>query len=164
MDEEFLGVIPVFRGGLTSVYELLYFTPDGMIVARTRSSQGVPTGALFGAVGILTEVAIRGIIESKKKKEPQELSVEQILKAHKRNYMIPNSDITRVELKIRGILRNIVGIKVVTSKKYGKTDWQVLGTWKIDVGKDKVKWKDACIEKCENMLRPIFGDRLSVVK
>ena len=85
----------------------------------------------------------------KKAEEYRESSMEDVLKADKNNYAIPDSDITKVELKkyVRGTKLNIK-----TSKKYGKTKWYAGGAWK-DVG-----------EKYENMLRPIFGDKLSVKK
>lgn len=107
-----------------------------------------------GVIGIALDV-----LEAKKKKnrerheakEYRELSLEEVLKANKNNYAIPNSDITEVVLKK---LWRGAQIEIKTSKKYGKTLWgvDVVGSWK-DVG-----------EKYENMLRPIFGDRLVVKK
>jgi hypothetical protein len=105
---------------------------------------GTWTIGVGGVVGVILDAR-----EAKKKEEHRELSLEDILKADKNNYAISNSDITEVELKK---LWRGTHIQIKTSKKYGKTKWDVEGSWK-DVG-----------EKYDNMLRPIFGDRLSVKK
>jgi len=147
MSEKVLGTIGVFRPAfMKQIAEILFFAPDRTIVAR-KGSGGI--GMMFGAVGAAAEAVITARKEKKKEKELREFSLEDILNADKNNYAIPNSDITEVELKkyVRGAKLNIK-----TSKKYGKAKWYVEGAWK-DVG-----------EKYENMLRPIFGDKLSVKK
>ena len=133
-------------------------TQDRVIVARRSSPYLNMSGAWTIGVGGVIGIAL-DVLEAKKKKnrerheakEYRELSLEEVLKANKNNYAIPNSDITEVVLKK---LWRGVQIQIKTSKKYGKTLWgvDVVGSWK-DVG-----------EKYENMLRPIFGDRLSVKK
>ena len=116
-------------------------------MARKSSMSGA--WVLGGAVGGVVGAVLDARKAKKKDEEQRELSLEDILKADKNNFAIPNSDITEVELKryVRG-----TKIEIETSKKYGKTKWYADGAWK-DVG-----------EKHENMLRPIFGDRLSVKK
>jgi hypothetical protein len=147
MSEEVLGIIGVFRPAFArQISETLYFTLDRTVVARTSSGKG---GMLFGAVGAGIEAGLQHREAKKKGELYSKLSFEDILKADKNNYAIPNSEITEVELKKYG---RGTKLNIKTSKKYGKTKWYVGGAWK-DVG-----------EKYENMLRPIFKDRLIVKK
>jgi len=157
VSEEVLGVVRAYRPALARIiHETLYFTPDRTIVARLSGGKGgVIGGLLGGAVG----GAIGGVLQQReaKKKEEQysKVSLESILKADKNNYAIPNSEITEVELKKSG---KGTKLNIKTSQKhgksmYGETKWHVFeGAWK-DVG-----------QRYENMLRPIFKDRLIVKK
>lgn len=153
MGEEILGVIKVFRPAfMRQILETVYFTQDRTVVARTGSGKG---GILFGAVG----GAIEGFLqyeETKKKGEQYgKLSLEDVLKADKNNYAIPNGEISEVELKKfgRGTKLNVKTSVKHGKAMYGETSWYVAeGGWK-EVG-----------EKMENMLRPIFKDKLVVKK
>jgi len=152
MSEEVLGVIKVFRPAfMRQIHENLYFTLDRTVVARTSGGKG---RMLFGAVGGAIEGAIQYQEAKKKGEQYSQLSLEDILKADKNNYAISNSEITEVELKKFG---KGTKLNIKTSTKhgramYGETKWYVEGAWK-DIG-----------EKHENMLRPIFKDRLIVKK
>jgi len=168
MSEKVLGIIPVYRSTWTTVQNVvLYFTLDKTIVthplasARTHSSEA----ALFGVAGILIDAAARAAVrairnkkEERKIEKPLEISVEEILKVNKNNYMIPNSDVTRVELKIatRHLRKGFahVSLNFKTNKKYGKTEWHVQKNDKDGISRAR---------EIENLLRSIFGDRLSVI-
>lgn len=147
MNEKVSRTISVFRPAfMRQISEILFFTSARTIVARAGSG-GI--GMMFGAVGATAEAVITARKVKKIEKEHHKFSVEDILKADKNNYGIPNSEIEKVELKKFG---RGAKLHIKTRKKYGKTKWYARGAWK-DVG-----------EKYENMLRPIFGDRLSVKK
>jgi hypothetical protein len=153
MSEEVLGVIRVFRPAfMRQIYETVYFAPDRTVVARTSGGKG---GMLFGAVGGAIEGALQYEEAKKKGERYSKLSLEDILKADKNSYAIPNSEIIEVELKKfgRGTKLNIKTSQKHGRSMYGEAKWYVSeGAWK-DIG-----------EKYENMLRPIFKDRLIVKK
>jgi len=143
MSEEVLGIIQVLKTGFRSANQILFVTPDRVIVARKSGA----SGGLFGVIGI----AIQASKGKKREKEYLELSPEDVLKADKKNFALPNSEIREVELKCGG--GNLVELKIITSEK--KHKWLVLPF--------EVK-KEQRTEDCENILRPVFGDRLSVKK
>ncbi len=153
MSEDVLGVIKVLRPALMrQILETVYFTPDRTVVARTSGGKG---GILFGAVGGVIEGFLMYEEAKKKGEQYSKLSLDDVLKADKNNYAILNSEITEVELKKfgRGTKLNIKTSVKHGSSMYGETNWYVAeGGWK-EVG-----------EKMENMLRPIFKDRLIVKK
>jgi hypothetical protein len=149
MSEEVLATIGVHRTthmGHVTIFETLFFTPYRTVVARKSSWKG---GTLFGAIGGAIEATLQQREDKKKGEQYSMLSLEDIIKADKNNYAIPNSEITEVELQkyVR-----VTKINIKTGKKYGETKWLAEGLWK-DVG-----------EKYENMLRPIFKDNLIVKK
>ena len=147
MSEEVLGSIKVGRlthMGYGSVNETVYFSPDRTVVARTSGAKG---GVLFGAIGGAIEGARQQTEAQKKKEEYSKLPLEDILKADKNNYAVPNSEIIAVELKKDW---RVISLNIKTSKKYGETKWHIAELWK-DAG-----------EKYQNMLRPIFKDKLIV--
>ena len=143
MSEEVLGVIGVMRPAFArTIYETLFFTPDRVIVARTSGG----LGTLFGGIGAGIE-AYRG---AKKAEEMRKLSLESVLTADKHNYAISNSEITKVELR-----KKWTGIKINIETKDKTGKWTCTGIPE----KKKVK-----LEDYENILRPVFGDKLSVKK
>ena len=149
MSEKVLGIIRVFRPAFArQIYEDLFLTPDRVIVARTSGGIG---GMLFGAVGGAIEGVISAYREKKKEKGYLELPLEDVLKADKNNFAIPKSEITKVELKKFG---RGAKINIITSKK--KHKWYAAG---LIPEKKGVK-----LEDYENILRPVFGDKLSVKK
>lgn len=143
MSEEVLGVIGVMRPAFArTIYETLFFTPDRVIVARTSGG----LGAVFGGIGAGID-AYRG---GKKAEELGKLSMESVLTADKHNYAVSNSEITKVELR-----KKWTGIKINIETKDETGKWTCIGIPE----KKKVK-----IEDYENILRPVFGDKLSVKK
>jgi len=140
MSERVLGIISGLRlvwFGFRTIFEELCFTPDKVIVART--------GTIYGRGGALTAYQAK-----KKAEELAESSAEEILKTNMSNFVIPTSEIKKVELRrfVRG-----VRISVITNeKKYG---WFARGI---------PREKSAKIEDYERILRSVFSDKLSVLK
>ena len=173
MGEEVLGAIRVSRPNMSimgaewissDINEIVYFTQDRTVVAETYGVfKPVATPEDDGLVDIGAVKVVEGALQHKVKDPSfpsgyETLTLDIIIKAHKGNYAIPNSEITEVELK-----KFFRGTKLIikTREKHrfflgiGKTNWYVdgyEGAWK-DVG-----------EKFENMLRPIFKERLVVKK
>lgn len=188
----FIRVTRTTHMGFDKVYENLYLTPDRMVIAQTsvirkevqlleiitalvaviggyfvgttvlyplgatirfeqlqRFGVGLLVAGIFLLIPAGITMAILGATVKKKEKEYSESPLENILKAHTRNYAVPNSEVTEVELK-KSAKRTELNIK--TSKNYGETKWSI-----------REASKDAN-EKYENMLRPIFKDRLIVMK
>jgi len=189
MSEKILGIIRVIGTEERKlVNELLFFTPDRMVVARTNGgrtalSVGISYGGTVGAViGILATLAMRkGIIESfiigcvcgaggagfgaaigaiidkTRRKEKKEQTPEELLKAEN-NFDMLYSEITKVELKKKWSGGLEIKMELIDEEIEGETYW---GKW---VATDIPEKKKATIEDYENILRPIFGDKLSVKK
>lgn len=154
MGEEVLGVQPLQRPALArTITETLFITPDRIVVARTSGGKGgVIGGLLGGAIG----GAVGGVMQARdaKKKTEQysQISLESILKADKNNYAIPNTDVEKIEIKSRNRFH------ITTTKEQHK--WYLSpkeAGWTTSSIKEDIK-------NLENILRPIFGDRLSVEK
>ena len=154
MSEEVLGVQPLQRPALArTITETLLITPDRMVVARTSGGKG---GAIGGLLGGAIGGAVGGVLQARdaKKKTEQysQISLESILKADKNNYAIPNAEIQKIEIKSRNRFH------ITTTKEQHK--WYLspkeMG-WTTSSIKEDIK-------NLENILRPIFGDRLSVEK
>ena len=140
MSERVHSIISVFRYSwfvFSAVLEDLCFTADGVIVARIFRTSG--------------KYAMLGWDNIRKKEEKlAELSIEELLKANKNNFVIPNSKIKKVELK--KYLR-LARINIMTNeKKYG---WFVRGI---------PSEKSSKIEDYERILRSVFPYKLSVPK
>jgi len=149
MSEKIFGIIEANRPAfMRTIRETLFFTSDKVIVARTSGSSGV----MFGAIGAIYD----SITTTKKAEKMLELPLEDVLKAHKDNYAIPNSEITRVELKSR------MRLNIITSKD--KHKWYGGGLSRDLILPEKKEKKVRYPEDYGNMLRPIFGDKLSVKK
>ena len=144
-EEEVLNVINVNRPNYWGrIFETLYFTADRTIVARTSSQK---VGMLFGVVGAGIDTALQQHEDERKRAQYRKSSLDDIVKANKNNYVIPNSDVTAVELS--KYYRN-TKLVIRTAKNYGKTEWYLGEQWK-DVGETNAK-----------LLRPIFKDKLIV--
>jgi hypothetical protein len=107
MSERVLGIRSVLRFvwfGFRTIFEELCFTPDKVIVART--------GTVYGRGGVLAAYQA-----TEKAKEFTESSAEEILKTDMNNFVIPNSEIKKVELRkfVRGSRINVI----TNYKKYG---------------------------------------------
>jgi len=145
-----LGVQPLQRPALArTIRETLFVTPDRIVVARTSGGKG---GALFGAIGIAVEGVLQQREAKKKTEQYSQISLESILKADKNNYAIPNADIQKIEIKSRNRFH------ITTTKEQHK--------WYLSP--KEMKWTTSSIHEdiknLENVLRPIFGDKLSVEK
>lgn len=104
----------------------------------------------------------------KKKREYVRLSPEDILNVEKNNFAITASEVSKVELwedwhvryretpweRVRSqpVLRIILSKKVHKHKEY---------KWNLPKGKH---WGTSYLSHYENLLRPVFGDKLSVKK
>jgi hypothetical protein len=141
-DEEIKGVVQVARpkfGFITKIiYESLCFTTERLIVAQSESLES--DGVLGTTLGYWWA--------SKKQKELAEaaskLSPEDILKAHKENYDIPYSNITKVEL-IKGFRYSV---KVFEGTKKHQ--------WYID------KDKKTQFENSINLVQSMLPGKLSI--
>jgi len=141
--------------------EVLAFTPNRVFVV------GFPEGGIFGGgygedpvgVAMLVIDVLAGLHTRGKSDELLKADFEEFLKAGKNNLVIPNSEIREVELKNGG---KWAKLNIITSKKkyergdkiYVEYEWHVAGLIP--------EKKDVKIEDYENILRPIFGDKLSV--
>ena len=111
MSEKVLGILRAKRlvfSILPSVHEFLLFTPDRVIVAR--QSTKLP---FYASGATLTDVS--DILDLLKM-----VKVEDILKSGKHNFVIPKSEITKVELKKRQWSDpqwSWIELNIITSKK-----------------------------------------------
>ncbi len=150
MSEKVLYTINLNRPAFARmVRETLFVTPDRLIVAKTS---GKGFGVMFGAGGALYDQLVTEKKAKEKGEKLAEISPEDILKSDENNYAIPNADIQKIEVKSRARFH------ITTTKK--KHKWYLLAK--------KMEWTKTSIhediENLENILRPIFGDKLSVKK
>ena len=146
------------------VHEFLLFTPERVVVVRqsTKLFPYLTAGAHAGVSDMLGELL-------------KTMKVEDALRSDKHNFAIFFSEIKKVELTKwvmpRGFFemevypRGATGSDVVKlEKSHGWIELSIITSEK------KYPWKDVEIpqkkptefEDCENMLRPVFGDKLSV--
>jgi hypothetical protein len=148
MSEKVLRTISVARlvwHRFGTFYEVLCFTADAVVVARTACYTAFPRGFIYiRDYGALEYYGVK-----KNEEKIIELSAEEILKIDKNNFVIPNSEIKKVELRILGFAR--AKINVTTNEK--KYEWFVRGI---------PSEKSAKIEDYERILRSFFLDKLSV--
>jgi hypothetical protein len=149
LSEELLGVIKAERG-YPKVHEDLFFTPSKVIVARI----GGGLAYLLMIVAPLPVLADMGNRIVNKDKELRKLNIESILKADKNNYVISDADITKIELKKK---MRIITLQIETQTK--KIKFYPVGIPENIAGKEVVKHG---LEEYESLLRPIFGDKLSM--
>ena len=102
MNEEFKGAI-CLTGYIDTFYDL-YFTSKRVIVAKTGTPYGL--ALTLPVVGYMVEEHNR----EKKSKEYKELPFDDILKGDKKNFEIPFSEISKIEMKKPGL---IVGTKII---------------------------------------------------
>lgn len=130
MNEEILVVID------TNERKALYFTSNRVIVAKVG---GQALSMAFGIAGALAESRM----QAKKKEQLSKLTPESILTADKKNFAIPYTEITKVEL-----FKKMFGRKIriiVGGKKH-----------EFSLGKPKE------LESYVNTLRPVLADKLVV--
>lgn len=139
---EVIGIIGARRTGgwtVSQIFEALCLTDDRVIVTRTAKS---------GALGMGAPVAWYNARSQEQKLVG--LSAEQLLKANENNYDIPYSKIKEVALKKFGLG---TFINIITDEK--KYRWAARGI---------PGYEHPRIEDFEKILRPVFGDRLTVSK
>jgi hypothetical protein len=146
------------------VHEFLLFTPERVVVVR-QSAKLFPyptAGAYANVSDMLVELL-------------KTMKIEDVLRSDKHNFAISISEITKVELTKWVIPRGFFEMEVyprgATGSDVDKLEkshgWIELS---IITSKKKYQWKDLEIPKKKpvefedyrNMLRPIFGDKLSV--
>ncbi|MDH5449023.1 MAG: hypothetical protein OEY24_03430 [Candidatus Bathyarchaeota archaeon] len=164
MSEKVLCVLQVAKPAWSRIiHEKLIITPNRTFVVRGWEEHK-HAGTYAGSTDIVS--LIFGLAEgvsdahktakSKKKMRERERYVntpEKLLKADKSNFAISNSDINEVRLK-KNVFRTIsINFFTKDKKKFG---WYLKGL--------NDKTKDVKLEECENILRLIFGDKLSVKK
>jgi len=146
------------------VHEFLLFTPEEVIVVRqsTKLFPYLTVGAYADVSDMFVELL-------------KTMNVEDVLRSDKHNFAISLSEIKKVELTKwvipRGFFemevypRGATGSDVVKlEKSHGGIELSIITSEK------KYQWKNLEIPKkkhvefedCENMLRPVFGDKLSV--
>lgn len=141
MDDKPLGIIGVIRfvgWSRLQLYEALYFTDDKIIVARTATGFRLK----FGAVD-----AITGYCLAKQQEETMERqSAEEVLHSDENNFTIPYNQIDEIELKR---FLGMAKLKLTANGK--KYSWDVRRIPHVE---------KYCIADVENILRPIFKERL----
>ena len=159
MSEKILGVLQVTK----TVYGLydrthiahkeLIITSDRILVIRKWEQYfGPPASDIFDA---LSSSADRKTAESKREmreRERQAKTLEELARNVVDNLVIPNSKITKVELR-KGLLGG-KSIKIITN--HSELKYAIVG---LNNRKKGVKFEDY-----ESVLRPVFGDKLSVKK
>ena len=119
MSEKVLGIIRTMKTFPDIIYEDLIITPDRVIVARATS-----TMPYLGTLVYLMKFAFDLNELKKAEKKYLELPPEDILKANKNNFAIPNSEIIKVEAEFGGQLGQLVSLSITTTKKkYNKKSW-----------------------------------------
>ena len=111
MSESVVGTIPTLmtRGWKGDLRAHLIFTNERLIVTvKGLLSQIAMSGGAFGAVGGAVGAAVAARGESKRGEQVNQMTPEQILQSEKRNFAVPYSNITRMEL----------GKKMGTSRLY----------------------------------------------
>ena len=167
MREKVLGILRAKRSVFSIppyVHEFLLFTPKRVVVVRqsTKLFPYLTAGAHAGVSDMLGELL-------------KTMKVEDALRSDKHNFAISISEITKVELTKWVMPRGFFEMEVYP---HGATGSDVVKLEKshgwielsIITSKKKYSWKDLEIpqkkptefEDCQKMLRPIFGDKLSV--
>ena len=140
MSEE-LGFISVQRRDLVSnIFESLYFTDDKILVLRVAKA---------GFMGYGVGNVISGWYRARDQdKNLAKLPPEEAIKSNENNYVIPFSEITKVELKKFGLGAII---NILTNQK--KFSWFARGL--PDMKKSK-------FDDYEEILRRVFSEKLFV--
>jgi len=116
--------------------KVLYITSNRLIIAKLG---GQALSMAFGVFGALAESRMR----AKKKEQLSKLSPESVLTANKKNFAIPYTDVTKVEMS-KGFLGQKITITV--------------GAKKHKFAPSKRKEFDDYV----NVLQPLLGDKLTV--
>ncbi len=101
MSETVLGVVTAIltRGLRGDLHCHLVFTNQRLIVSiKGLLAQVTSGGAAFGAAGALAGAALGSKEEEKKRSEIEQLSPDQVLQSNKKNFEIPYTRLTRLEM------------------------------------------------------------------
>jgi len=134
MSEGGLGILKVGRSAFGGYkYEILLLTSDRVSVVE------LPKGVVFG--------------------QDYGADLEDFVKNSKINFVIPSSEIGEIELK--KTWAGTPKLTIITSrKKYEGSRFYIKHEWMVE-GLIPAK-KNVTLEDYENILRAIFGDKLSV--
>lgn len=103
MGDDILGIIGHTegrgKGRIMRKYALVFY-PERLIAAKLGGVLGTTIGHSFGITGL----AIYNRTMSKKAEKLKDITMDEILKADRDNFMIPYQDITKVEMKKGGML------------------------------------------------------------
>lgn len=143
MSESVVGTIPTlmtrswkgdFRANLVFTNERLIVTVKGLL------SQIAMSGGAFGAAGAAVGGAVAARGDAKRGERVNQMTPEEILQSEKRNFAVPYSNITRLEL----------GKKMGTSRLYVVTPGETY----------KFKFQGIKSEQLENWFRSIVPSRV----
>lgn len=179
MSEKVSGIIISIKrrkwGGET-VNDGLLITPDRVIVARLPEVTLSGGGHSGSIVLDIIESVRRERAHERTKREFEEAverlkfsKVEDILQDNNHNFAIPNSEITKVELKklYLPFTKKLRGAQIVIVTNKEKFKWGVSSPTLICASvSTKIDEEEVprLVEDCENILRRVFGDKLSVKK
>jgi hypothetical protein len=116
--ETWIGELPVTARLMYGSERLrLGFTTNRIIVDRIgkRGSGAVIGTSLLGRIGEAVEDLFKGSRESLRKKKIEEMSPDQVLRAHKDNFAISYKDVVNVSLE-KTVTLNKITILTVTDK------------------------------------------------
>jgi len=138
------GILGVIEDAMTWNYKYnLFFTSSRILVAKIRGPSD-DLSYLFGGVvaGIVADKLLKP--EEKRREKLKQLSAEEILKADRSNFMIPYSEIVRVEMKHFGRGRIM---KIITNTREHK--------FNLNLRRDR-------FDEYVDLIRSIVPDKLSV--
>jgi len=157
--EKLLGRISATSGRGNKV---LAFTTNRVFVA------GFAGGAVFGggydegAIGVamLAIDALSTLYAQTKSEKLLKADLKEVLKADKIDSVIHNSEIREVELEESEL--EAVRLSIITSKEKGKSSDEIYEKHRWNLTGLIPEKKVVILEDYENILRPNFGDKLSV--
>jgi Icc-related predicted phosphoesterase len=146
------------RGALTSTSYNLFLAEDKIVGVKLCSHKGPITstfawksttkatiaGGLLGAIAVENQ---RATFE--KATEIAKLPLEDALKTAEESFTINNSDIFKIKLRRKGLLKNMVELEI--EAKNEKYKWEVMGV----PGNNDAKYKDV-----EEILKSKFDEKI----
>ena len=145
MADEILGMIGNTEGrgkGRFMGKYALVFSSESVVAAKIGGVLGATLGYYFGTTGL----AIYNRSLSKRADELKDISIDEILKADKDNFMIPYRDITKVEMKKGGMLSPTRVTFLTKDKKY---------TFNL--------LKRKTFNDCVDLIKSILPDKVAVI-
>jgi hypothetical protein len=146
------------RGALTSISYNLFLAEDKIVGVKLCSHKG-PITSTFAwksttkatiAGGLLGTVAVKNQgVTMEKATTIAKLSLEEALRKAEDTFTIDNSDILKIKLRRKGLLKNMVELEVETTKE--KYKWEVMGI----PGNYDAKYEDV-----EEILKSKFNEKI----